>query len=86
MNKYILLLAAVVAIPAFADSKLCDANLNELRGQLSDASKDATGDKVNEIQRYLDKAQKARDAGNYEECVEQSSKALEENEKPSKAD
>ncbi|MBD9500445.1 hypothetical protein IB260_23215 [Pseudomonas sp. PDM23] len=82
MKKYALLLAMVFSVPAFADSALCDGNLQQINDFLKTASKNATGVKVNTVHEYVAKAEAAKKAGNYEECVNQSSQALRVIKKP----
>ncbi|WP_275630378.1 hypothetical protein [Pseudomonas sp. 273] len=78
MKKIVLVLAATLALPmaAMADSKLCDANLTQLKDFLATASKNATGVKVNVVQDHVDQAEKARAAGDYESCVNHTTQAL----------
>jgi len=76
MKKYALLLAMMVSVPAFADSALCDGNLQQLNDFLKTASANATGVKVNVVHEYIAKAEEAKKAGNYEECVNQTTQAL----------
>ncbi|MDU4252319.1 hypothetical protein [Pseudomonas sp.] len=82
MKKYALLLALAFSVPAFADSALCDGNLQQINDFLKTASPNATGVKVNAVHEYLAKAGEAKKAGNYEECVNQSSQALRVIKKP----
>lgn len=82
MKKYALLLALAFSVPAFADSALCDGNLQQINDFLKTASPNATGVKVNAVHEYLAKAEEAKKAGNYEECVNQSSQALRVIKKP----
>ncbi|MDH1010759.1 hypothetical protein N5J43_08850 [Pseudomonas nicosulfuronedens] len=82
MKKYALLLAMVFSVPAFADSALCDGNLQQINDFLKTANPNATGVKVNAVHEYLAKAEEAKKAGNYEECVNQSSQALRVIKKP----
>lgn len=66
-----MLLAA--AFSAVADDKLCNSNIELVDNYLKTAQHDKNTVKM--IQDYRDKAAKARDAGNMEECVNQSTQA-----------
>ncbi|MDN6858562.1 hypothetical protein QO207_18370 [Pseudomonas sp. CAN2814] len=82
MKKYALLLAMVFSVPAFADSALCDGNLQQLNDFLKTASTNASGVKVNVVHEYIAKAEAAKKTGDYQECVNQSSQALRVIKKP----
>ncbi|KAF1069106.1 MAG: hypothetical protein GAK45_01187 [Pseudomonas citronellolis] len=77
MKRMILALAvATLSLPVLADDALCNGNLEQLDNFLKTANKDATGVKVTNVKSHQAAAEKAKAAGNYEECVNQSAQAL----------
>ncbi|MCP1626863.1 hypothetical protein [Pseudomonas nitroreducens] len=86
MIKYALLLAGLLALPAFADDSLCTANLQLLSEQAKDGNQDVSQGKNSALQQAIDKARQAQAAGNEKECIALTTQALETSAKPSKDD
>jgi hypothetical protein len=86
MIKYALVLAGLLALPAFADDSLCAANLQLLSEQVKETNQDISLGKDSALQQTIVKARQAQAAGHEKECIDLTTQALEASAKPSKDD
>jgi hypothetical protein len=75
------LTAALLACPAFAADDLCDANLQQIKDDLTTGATDMGDDTLMSLKEAQKEAMAAKAAGDNKKCIELTEKALEEADK-----
>ena len=72
------LTAALLACPAFAADDLCDANLQQIKDDLTTGATDMGDDTLMSLKEAQKEAMAAKEAGDNKKCIELTTKALDE--------